>query len=1031
MNKGTKLYNTVEGSIFDELSIWKVIDTNKKKPAIIHMDGSVSTIIPFQPLNVNSYTEDDFEEMFTKIKKVIEGLDSEEITVQFIMMREKARVDLNKVKDLATYLQPRAKYLLDLADQNKLFENSYYLSIHCKNKNEKLKKDGVFKTLVDRYKNRNNVLHNQNENMLNIPDRLQKLFETTNAFTQMLLDIKSGFTLLQTKQEFYDIITKFTRPNKSKTSNIEIDRNDELNGSPRQMLFSGVKAKINKENFTLDDYFHKVYTLDRAPRKLIFGKSIQVVDSLPFEIIYSLSFRKMSHKETLRTFKWKMMEARMLAGQNKDAIIEDLTLEANKERIHNSYSDFAYGDSAGIQASINLVFRVHESFMDKRCREEKISRQELIRRFDQLLYKQIFVSFGDSEWSSEENLGWFVFNKIIPGMSTIYSQELKSIVLISRDLPYFISFYDNKMAGVAHNGVNHFIDMKDSVIPFDLTNQRLRAWNYSISGQTGSGKSVLMNAILTMQLAETKPVICILDVGGDQGSYMKFMSLTQGTQINLSGAIKPSIQLFDLKPELSIPTRKKLETLTEFFMEENVNGKSKCEKEEMELRMRAFYNKILSEGSEKMSQKRAHGNIFEETTSMKWKEFLNPLLVEDLKKVDHFDEYIEQRLIQNRTLADERNIPQWLSSKYDKDNIVIEPYLPVLILKAGECRPSQKSTNLIMSILEVILSSTVEEMNAWSLFDRDDIEGYVIRLFEYIGATKGKYPKMSDFVKFLEEGDDRGAVLDFSKPGSRKLVSKLTNWTVNGTYPMFDQETTVNLDNDIILADLKGVEDDPKLQMVYTLLISQLFSHKMYFTRDRRKFIVRDEAWSLMKNKSARLYFEEDLRTARKNGFATIAISQKPTDYMKPDPELGKAIIGNMQVNIFCYFDRTTAPDVAAYYGLTGEVADVLKKLGPQDEPQPDGTFKKTYAKFVMLVEDQVYILKNALHPFEYQLYSSSPVDNAILRYYKDVTKQIKNLEECMFYVADGKHKGDEGLIQFLENSGFADKARDLKKSKK
>lgn len=1028
MNKSTKMYESVEGAIFDELTIWKVIDTNKNKPVIVHMDGSVSTIIPFHPINVNAFSEVDFEEMFNKIKKVIEGLDSEEITIQFIMMREKAKVDVSVVQDLATYLQPRATYLLDLADQNKLFENFYYLSIHCKNKNEQAKKDGIVKTLVDKYKNRNNHLHRQNQNMANIQERVQKLFETMNSLTQMMVDIKTGYQLLSTKQEFYDIISKFTRPNKSKTSKIEITRDDELTGSPRQMLYSGVRAKINKESFTLDDYYHKVYTLDRAPRKLIFGRSIQVVDSLPFEIIYSLSFRKMNHKETLNTFKWKMMEARMMAGQNKDAIIEDLTLEANKERIHSSYSDFAYGDSAGIQASVNLVFRVHESYIDKRCREEKITRQELIKRFDQLMYKKIFVSFGDSEWSAEENLGWFVFNKIIPGMSTVYTQELKQIVLISRDLPYFISCYDNKMAGAVHTGVNHFIDMKDSIVPFNLTNPNLRAWNYSISGQTGSGKSVLMNAILTMQLAETKPVICILDVGGDQGSYMKFMDLTKGTQINLSGAVKPNIQLFDLKPELSIPIRKKLDDLTLFFMEEFKHLPKPIDKEEMELKLRAFYNKCLSEGAEKMSLKRAYGDVFESTTQLKWKEYLNPELVADLKNNNHWDEWTEKRLLNNRTLADERNLPVWMYSKYNKDNMVVEPYLSKTVLKQGECRPSQKTTNLIMSLLEVILSSTVEEMNAWSMFDRDDIESYVIRLYEYMGSKFNKYPTMSTFVKFLEEGDDNGPVLDFSKPNSRKLVSKLTNWTVNGTYPMFDQPTNVNLDNDIILADLKGVEDDPKLQMVYTLLISQLFSHKMYFTRDRRKFIVRDEAWSLMKNKSARLYFEEDLRTARKNGFATIAISQKPTDYMKPDPELGKAIIGNMQVNIFCYFERTTAPDVAAVYGLSGEIAEELKKLGPQSEPQPDGTMKKTYAKFMMLIEDQIYILKNALHPFEYQLYSSSPVDNAILRYYRDISKQTVNLEETMWLVANGKHKGDKGLIQFLENSGFPDKARELKK---
>ena len=40
------------------------------------------------------------------------------------------------------------------------------------------------------------------------------------------------------------------------------------------------------------------------------------------------------------------------------------------------------------------------------------------------------------------------------------------------------------------------------LVPFDLLDERIPSWNYSISGQTGSGKSVLMNAILTIQNQE-------------------------------------------------------------------------------------------------------------------------------------------------------------------------------------------------------------------------------------------------------------------------------------------------------------------------------------------------------------------------------------------------------------------------------------------------------------------------------------------------------------------------------------------------
>jgi|GEM_PF-6541890 len=242
---------------------------------------------------------------------------------------------------------------------------------------------------------------------------------------------------------------------------------------------------------------------------------------------------------------------------------------------------------------------------------------------------------------------------------------------------------------------------------------------------------------------------------------------------------------------------------------------------------------------------------------------------------------------------------------------------------------------------------------------------------------------------------------------------------------MFDMPTDVDLNNDTILVDLKGLQAEPTLQIIYTLLFSELFSNKMYFTRGRRKFVIRDEAWSLMNNDKARKYLVEDLRTARKNGFATITITQLPTDFLFPDRQDGKAILGNTQVHILGKFQSDSIiNDIASELSLTPEMASELKSLGQKKELDADGVYRTVYSRFMLKMGGEIYLLRNMLHPFENILYSSSEEDNAIIDYYLKISKQYTNLEDVLWLISNGGHIGNQGLYRYLVDSGYKNAAR-------
>ena len=106
---------------------------------------------------------------------------------------------------------------------------------------------------------------------------------------------------------------------------------------------------------------------------------------------------------------------------------------------------------------------------------------------------------------------------------------------------------------------SYFVDRRGRVVTFDLNDPNLQAWNYTITGQTGAGKSVLANAIQLSMMEERRidplqaqgrgnrppppthlnvlregnnePFV-MLDVGGDRGSYLRFMELINSHRVN-------------------------------------------------------------------------------------------------------------------------------------------------------------------------------------------------------------------------------------------------------------------------------------------------------------------------------------------------------------------------------------------------------------------------------------------------------------------------------------------------------------------
>jgi len=605
-------HSAKETPIFSDLSLYKVIEDGLPYPIMTHHDGSLSLVLEFEGLNNIGYNANTYESLFSRIQKVVETLPNAPLTVQFLLERHsKDKNTDNKIDNLPSYLKPRADFLNKLVDDQRVFENRFYIGLHVY-ATDKGGWQSIKNKIINLVKNNEKAAEEKSRLFDGVEDRYNILNDTYNNIRYLLTDLGINYKEYKTKEDYYNMLQRFTRPSRHKFETVKI--NDEVD-SPRRRLFTGVRSKIYRNEFLLDDVVFKNFLLDTPPEEPIYGGSIDLIQSIPAEFLYSVTFKTLSYQDSKKIINKKTIERQIDADLEKDSFLPDKAKVKELQKLEQSHDMFLDLGGSGVRVSVNFILKLSKKYLEDVEAATGQTEKQQVRQIEHSLLNNVFSKFGRSGWACEADIGWFVYTKIIPGMSMIRpntdNNELKTIFISSQNLPYLLPMYDTRN-NLEHNGVNHFIDERSSLFKFELMDPRLPAWNYIIAGQTGSGKSVLVNTILAMQLADAKkkPMIYILDVGGDVGSYKKIVEIAGGSEINLSSIKKPSIQLMEIELKKAMPTPNKIESI--------IKRLSKELNDITELKVRAFYQKILDLSSDDYERK--YKEVFQEIFSSKLKE---------------------------------------------------------------------------------------------------------------------------------------------------------------------------------------------------------------------------------------------------------------------------------------------------------------------------------------------------------------------------------------------------------------------------
>ncbi len=205
------------------------------------------------------------------------------------------------------------------------------------------------------------------------------------------------------------------------------------------------------------------------------------------------------------------------------------------------------------------------------------------------------------------------------------------------------------------------------------------------------------------------------------------------------------------------------------------------------------------------------------------------------------------------------------------------------IVTEGENELGQKllSLHTLFKLMLGELSPTEE-----AILDRALIETYRIKGITTDPDTQLKQepPVMEDLYKVL-----RGA----EEPEARGMAERLEKYIRGSLAGIFDQQSTVDINNKMIVFSTQTLEDVLR-PIAYYIILDFIWTR---IKKDlKRRVLIVEEAWSLLQNDDSARFIYGVAKRCRKYYLGLTTISQDVDDFLGSD--FGKAIVTNSSIQI-------------------------------------------------------------------------------------------------------------------------------------
>jgi len=187
------------------------------------------------------------------------------------------------------------------------------------------------------------------------------------------------------------------------------------------------------------------------------------------------------------------------------------------------------------------------------------------------------------------------------------------------------------------------------------------------------------------------------------------------------------------------------------------------------------------------------------------------------------------------------------------------------------------------SLLKIMVGDMTPQEEA--LLDRALVSTYQMKGITRDPATHSlEAPLMEDLYKALNGMEEATA---------RGLADRLEKYVKGSFQGIFSQKSNVNFGNQLTVFGIKNLQDELRPTAIFIILdyIWTKIKHDL-----KKRLLVVDEAWYLMKSEDSATFLYGIAKRARKYFLGLTTITQDVEDFLKND--LGKAIVSNSSIQV-------------------------------------------------------------------------------------------------------------------------------------
>ncbi len=244
--------------------------------------------------------------------------------------------------------------------------------------------------------------------------------------------------------------------------------------------------------------------------------------------------------------------------------------------------------------------------------------------------------------------------------------------------------------------------------------------------------------------------------------------------------------------------------------------------------------------------------------------------------------------------------------------IKLNPFDLAGVYEEGENELGLKVLSL-RALLKIMLGALDPSHDA--ILDRSLIATYQQKGITQDPATQTKTPPlMADLFQLLKANPD---------PISQDLALRLEKFVTGSLAGLFNQQSNFNINNPLTVFSIRDVEDE--LRPIAMHIILDFIWTKVRKSLKKRLLIV-DEAWYLMKNEDSASFMYGVAKRARKYYLGLTTATQDVQDFLSND--YGKAVLANSSIQILLKQSPTEIETVAKTFYLSVGEKQLLLSAG-------------------------------------------------------------------------------------------------------